>query len=200
VKSALGDALKGFAAPLRALLVALVGAWWASLWFRGTWWTVAVVVVAVVAVMVGLLIDYAGRHVSAEKPKRKISLMEWWILIPMVLAAVAAAAAIIVTVTLTVPDGTPAATKETIGAVATAITSFLSAGFIERAGDEDQSRVSNRIRDHFCETYEDTFARNSAAELYAFSASYGNATGWGRAARLIRAKGMEENWASDKVA
>jgi len=196
--SALGDALKGLAAPLRALLVALVGAWWAALWFGGTRWTVAVV--AAVAVMVGLLIDFAGRHVPANRPKLKIGLMEWWIIIPMVLAAVAAAAAIIVTVTLTVPDGTPAATKETIGAVATAITSFLSAGFVERAGDEDESRVSDRIRGHFYETYKTSFTDGSAAELYVFSGSYGGATGWGRAARRIRAQGIEGKWASDKVA
>ncbi|MGI8668067.1 MAG: hypothetical protein ACR2N4_18885 [Jatrophihabitans sp.] len=193
--SALRDAFKGLAAPLRALFAALVGAWWASLWFGGTRWTVALV--AIGAVTVGLLLDFAGRVAPARRPLLAITLMEWWIVIPMVLAAVAAAAAIIVTVT--VPDGTPAATKETIGALATAITSFLAAGFVDRAGDEDESRVSDRIRDHFYDKYDKTFKDGSAAQLFVFSGSYGTATGWGRAARRIRARGMKKHWTTDEA-
>jgi hypothetical protein len=195
VLTALLDALKGLAAPIRAMLVALLGAWGASLWFSGTRW--AVVVVAIGAVLVALLVDSGGRHSPPNKPLGKIELMEWWVVVPMVLAASAAAVAIIVTVALTVPDGTAAATKETIGAVATAITAFLSAAFVDRIGDEDNSLVSDRIRDHFYEIYKSTFKVGSPAELYVYAGSYGGATGWGRAARRIRAKGIADRWAQD---
>ncbi len=193
--SALLDALKGLAAPLRALFVALIGAWWASLWFTGTRWTV--VLVAAGAVLVGLVIDMVGRRLPAKWPLARVELMEWWVIVPMILAAVAAAAAIIVTVTLTVPDGTAAATKETVGAIATAITAFLSAGFVDRVGDEDDSRVSDRIRDDFYDTYRTTFRPGTPAEFYVFAGSYGTATGWNRAARRIRAKGIAARWSQD---
>lgn len=195
--SALRDALKGLASPLRALLVSLVGAWWASLWFGGTRW--AVVLVALGAIVVGLLFDLVGRSLPPEKPLLKISMMEWWVVIPMVLATVGAAAAIIVTVTLTTPDGTATATKETIGAVATAITAFLAAGFVDRAGDDDDSRLSDRIKEHFYSEYATTFKTNSPADLYVFAGSYGNATGWGRSARRIRATGMQARWSTDRA-
>jgi hypothetical protein len=41
--SGLTDALKGLGAPVRALLVAMLGAWWAWLWFSGDRWWVALI-------------------------------------------------------------------------------------------------------------------------------------------------------------
>lgn len=196
--SAIRDALDGLAATIRALVVALAGAEGAKLWFSGTRWQLAVGV-ALGIVLVALLIDAAGRRGFTSNPLLKARLMEWWTLVPMVLAAAAAAVSIVVTVALTVPQGTAEQTKQTIGAVATAITSFLSSAFVDKIGGEDDSKLSDRIRDNFYATYQNTFTVGSQAELYVFSNSYGGATGWGRAARRLRAKGIAARWATDKA-
>jgi hypothetical protein len=197
--SAIRDALDGLAATIRALVVALAGAEGARLWLSGTRWQVAVGV-GLGVIVVALLIDAAGRRWFLSKPLAKVRLMEWWTLVPMVMAAAAAAVSIIVTVSLTVPEGTPEATKQTIGAVATAITSFLSSAFVDKIGGEDDSKLSDRIRDNFYTTYENTFKDGSQGEFYVFSGSYGGATGWGRAARRVRAKGLSARWTADKAA
>lgn len=190
--SAFTDALSGLAAPLRSLLVALIGAAAAWLWFKHD--RLLIVVLAVGAVLVGLLIDLAGRHTPASRPKLAITLMEWWIVVPMVLGAIAAAAAIVVTVGLAVPDGTAASTKETIGALATAITSFLASGFVDRAADEDGSAVSDRIKAHFWDKYQPLVTPGSDAANAVFAGIYatptGGVEGWGRSARRTRADGL----------
>jgi hypothetical protein len=129
----------------------------------------------------------------------KVRFMEWWILVPIVLAAVAAAAAIVVTVELIVPDTVPDSTKETVGAVGSAITAFLSSGFIDWAADGDDSKLSDRVRDHFYDVYKPALRPDSVADRYVYSGNYRGADGWGRAARQLRAKGVHDQWASDHV-
>ncbi|HZX04299.1 hypothetical protein [Kribbella sp.] len=193
----LWDALKGLGAPLRALFVAVLGAWWAWLWFTGDGqWAV---LVALGALVLGLLIDYAGRKMPQSTPYLAINLMEWWIIVPMVLAAVAAATAIVLTVDLVAPDTASPETKQTVAALATAVTAFLASGFVDWAADGSDSRVSERIRDHFYERYRSSFKDGSLADLYVYSANYAGADGWGRAARRIRAKGIKARWSADHV-
>lgn len=177
--SGLTDALEGLGAPLRALGVALLGAWWASLWFTDH--RVLVLVVMAAPLLIGLLLDWVGRKVVGPgRPVWKIRFMEWWILVPVVLAGVAGAVAIVTTVELVLPDTVPEATKETVGAVGTAITAFLSAGFIDWAADGDDSKLSDRIRDHFYDAYKTTLKPGTVAERYVYSGNYSGADGWGR--------------------
>ncbi len=193
----LADALKGLGAPVRALLVAILGAWWAWQWFNGD--GVWAILVSLGALLLGLLIDWAGRRAPAARPHLAINLMEWWIIVPMVLAAIAAATAIVVTVELVAPDTASPETKETIGALATAITAFLASGFVDWAADGSDSRVSDRIRDHFYDRYLTVFQDGSVADLYIYSANYAGADGWGRAARRVRADGIKARWDSDQI-
>lgn len=192
--SAFRDALAGLAAPLRSLLVAVIGAAAAWLWFRDD--RLVIVALAVGAVLVGLLVDLAGRKVPATRPKLAVALMEWWIVVPMVLGAIAAAAAIIVTVSLAVPDTAAATTKETVGALATAITSFLASGFVDRAADEDGSTVSDRIKAHFWDKYQPLVTPGTDAANAVFAGIYatptGGVEGWGRSARRTRAEGLAD--------
>lgn len=196
--SGLTDALEGLGAPLRALGVAVLGAWWAWLWFDGN--RIMVLVLILAPLLLGLTLDGLGRsRVPLENPVWKIRLMEWWILVPVVLAGAAGAAAIVSTVELVVPETVPDATKEVVGAVGTAITAFLSAGFIDWAADGDHSKLSERIRDHFHQVYKPVLKLDSVADRFVYSASYQGADGWGRAARRLRAKGVAKQWASDHV-
>lgn len=197
ITKGLTDALSGLGTPLRALLVAVVGAWWAWLWFGGD--GVWAIVLAAGALLAGMAIDWLGRNAPLDRPHLAVSLMEWWIVIPMVLAGIAAATAIVVTVELVVPDTAPAETKETIGAIATAITAFLASGFIDWAADGSDSRVSDRIRDHFYERYKTTFTDGSIADCYIYSASYAGADNWGRAGRRLRADGIKQRWDQDRA-
>jgi hypothetical protein len=195
--SGLADALKGLGTPVRALLVAMLGAWWAWLWFSGDRWWVALI--AAVALLAGLIVDWIGRSAPPNKPHRAVYLMEWWIVVPMVLAALAAATAIVVTVELVAPDNATSEAKETIAALATAITAFLASGFVDWAADGSDSRASDRIRDRFYTTYQTTFRAGSVADLFVYSANHGGADGWGRAARRIRANGIKDRWEEDRA-
>ncbi|GAA0585864.1 hypothetical protein HPO96_10750 [Kribbella sandramycini] len=191
----LTDALKGLAAPFRALVVAVLGAFWAWQWFTndGLW----AILAALAALLLGLTLDALGRRTSPANPHLSIALMEWWIVVPMVLAALAAATTIVITVELVAPETATPETKETIGALATAITAFLASGFIDWAADDTDSRTSDRIRDHFYAKYATTFQDNSPADLYVYSTT--TPTGWSRTTRRTRADGIKSRWHLDRV-
>jgi hypothetical protein len=193
----LSDGLKGLAVPFRALAVALLGVLWAWLWFNSNGLLAAAT--AVLALLVGAGLDAIGRHAPFDKPARAVTFMEWWIVVPMVLAGAASAITVIVAVALVVPDSAGDQVKETVGALATAITAFLSSGFVDWAADDSDSRVSDRIQEHFHDVYKDKFKPGSAAQLYVFSGSYGGATGWGRKARRSRAEGIQTRYQHDKI-
>jgi hypothetical protein len=187
------------AAPLRALFVALAGAGLAWLSFNHLVWLAAVIAVVVLAV--GWLLDRVGERSLPKHPVRAVRLLELWSLVPLMLGAVAAAAVVVVTVALTVPDSTSTDTKETVGALATAVTTFLTSVFVNSAGDKDDSTLS----DHIQATFERHYGKGPAAQpdpkvhyfgaetaglRWVFSGEYGGISGWGRPARLTRAKGI----------
>jgi hypothetical protein len=205
---ALKDAVGSLVTPIRALLIAMLGAGLAWLWFReGTSGNaiapvddrLLAVLLVIAALIIALLIDALGRGLLSKHPRAAVEPLEWWLVAPMSLAAAAAAAAIVVTVELTTPDGTAVATKEVIAAVATAITAFLSSSFVDWAGDDKDSKLSDRIQSQFEAKYQGYFKPESAGELYVFSGSYKGADGWGRASRRIRAAGIAERLIADKA-
>jgi hypothetical protein len=183
--------------PLQALLVGLAGVGLASLYYHHMWWLALVAVV--VAVSAGAILSLCGERSLPSRPIRALLLLESWLLIPIALAAAAAAAVIIVTVVLTVPDSTPAATKNLVGSVSTGITTFLTVGFIAWAADDKNSALADHVRDAFYAHYTrpDTpkagahvFQPDSVGERWVFSDEYEGIEGWGRPSRLARAKGI----------
>jgi|SRR5512133_2276262 hypothetical protein len=184
------DALAALAVPVRALVIALLGAGWAWLWFNGYWW--AALLLAAVMLGIGISLDRSGERRLPDEPQQAITRMEWWVLVPMVTAGAAAAVTIIVTVQLTLPQGIDTELKETVGAVSAAITSFLAAGFVDWAADDKDSRLSDRIKGRFQTAYRDPikYPDNTSLVRYVYSANYGGADGWGRQARHLRADGI----------
>jgi len=104
---ALKDALGSLLIPIRALLIAMLGAGLAWLWFRddnegellGSIDDKLLAAIAVaVAFAVAILLDAAGRGLLKRFPRASVELLEWWLVAPMTLAAAAAAVSIIVTI------------------------------------------------------------------------------------------------------
>jgi hypothetical protein len=112
-------------------------------------------------------------------------------------AAVASGAVIVITVALAVPDTDPTWHKETIGALSTGLTGFLTAAFISWTGDESDSTVSDRIRSIFWSVYEGKFKPGSAGQRWVYSDEFKTIQGWGRTARITRAKGIDERMRHD---
>lgn len=183
--------------PLQALAVGLAGVGLAWLYYHDLWWLAAVAVIA--AVTVGVIVDVCGKRSLPACPVRALYLLECWLLIPLALAAAAVAAVIIVTVVLTVPDSTPTATKDLVGAVSTGIATFMTAGFVAWSADDKNSTLADHVRDAFYAHYTRpgtprpdayVFRPESVGERLVFSDEYKGVEGWGRPARITRAKGI----------
>lgn len=190
-------------APLRGLLVALAGVLLVYFWYDGH--RLYAAAIAIIACAVGVTLDAIGRTLLPGRPRAALLFLEGWVLTPAALAAVASAVVVLVTVALTVPDATATSTKETVGALSTGITSFLTASFVAWSGDDKNSRLSDHIGQAFRAKYNrpggavgadvHLFRAGSRGERWVYSAEYGGIEGWGRAARRRRAKGVSEELA-----
>jgi hypothetical protein len=182
--------------PLLALGIGLGGVGLAWLWFDGQELVAAAAVV--VALGVGIAFDWAGQHQLPDSPVLARQLMEVSVLVPIALATAASAAVVIVTVELTLPDKTPTETVELVGAVSTGVTTFLTAGFIAWSGDAKDSTMADHIKQAFQGKYKpddqgvSKFPRESPGEQWVFAEHYRDASGWGHAARVKRARGVAE--------
>jgi len=121
------------------------------------------------------------------------------------IAALASGVVAIVTVALSVSDTASQDTKTLIGALTTGITGFVAASFISWAGDENDSRLGNHIRDAFRAVYKRApspvtppprglyyFRADSPGERLVYSNEYRGIEGWSRAARRKRAAGIAD--------
>lgn len=197
------------ATPIRGLLVALAGALLAYLWYEdqdvlGLDHRLVAGVLAVVVCLVGLGLNWIGTQLLPDHPRPALWFLEGWVLAPAAIAAVAAAIVVIVTVALTVPDTTATSTKETIGALSTGLTGFITAAFISWTGESDDSKVSDHIRSAFWAKYQreptsgtcpagvHCFRAESSGERLVYSTEYEGIEGWNQSARRARAKGISE--------
>jgi hypothetical protein len=182
--------------PLLALGIGLGGVGLAWLWFNDK--EIEASVAVLVAFGLGFLLDLAGKGRLPDHPVSALWLLEGYALVPIAIATAAAAAVVIVTVELTLPDTTPTETKELVGAASTGVTTFLTAGFISAAGDENDSTLADHIKDAFQGKYSrpggpqgtHAFRPESPGEFWVFAEHYRGVSGWGQPARLKRAKGV----------
>jgi hypothetical protein len=186
-------------APLRALAVGLAGVALAWLWFNDL--VAYALVLAAAVALAGAMLDAIGRWLLPANPTIAVRFLEWWILTPAALAAVASAIVVVVTVTLAVPDGSAFGqdTKELIGTLSTGLTAFVTAAFISWASDDKDSKLAEHIKETFRAKYSredkpvpDTyvFAMKSDGVRWVYSDEFRTIEGWGRAARLRRARGI----------
>ena len=152
----------GLATPVRALAVSLAGVLLSWLWFQQR--AQVAVMGALVLLVVALLLTVAGDLLLPHSPTAGVRLLEGWILLPTLAAAIGAAIVIVVTVELTLPDTTPTDTKELVGALSTGITSFITAVVLSWASDEDDSRLSVYIRSRFFAHFKQGATHGRAAD------------------------------------
>ena len=193
----LGGILSGLATPARALLVALAGVLLAWLWFEGN--VGLAIVLAIGFIVIAAVLTLLGDRILARWPKTGVRLLEAWILLPTLAAAIGSAVVIAVAVELTLPDGTPTETKELISALSTGITSFITAVSVSWASDDDDSRLADFIRDRFYAHFKRQpgtaantsqvvyFTAGSPCERWVYAEETGGIAGWSRPSRLKRA-------------
>lgn len=183
---------------LRVMLVALGGVGMAAWWFDGHEERSFFVLAALV--VLGYAVELLGQTLLPRRPVAAVLLMEWWALVPMALAAAAAAAVIVVAVETTLPEEPKPSTqtKELVGALATALSTFLTSGFVSAVGDRDKSavgdRVKTRLRRHFAPDSSATGPSTKPVpaghpiEQLLYSDNFLGLSGWDRETRLARAR------------
>jgi hypothetical protein len=130
--------------------------------------------------------------------------MEWWILVPMAVAAAASTVLILVAIKLAVPDTvTDPVVTQTSAALASGLSAFLTAAFVSAVGDRDKSgvgdRIKTRLRAHYARQPEPGKARvvkidaGGVIEQLLHSDFYAGLSGWDRETRIRRAEGIAAN-------
>jgi hypothetical protein len=182
--------------PLRALVVAALGAGAAWCWYNDWRWLAIVAPIAVV--LAGGAAGTFGSALLPGHPLAAVRMMEWRLLVPAALATLASAVLIIATIELTLPDkpAPPTEAKQLVATLSSAITAFLTASFISWAGDDKDSGLADWIRGRFQDAYKQPrdpggsghfFKAQSRGELLVYSDPIEGISGWGRTARRKRA-------------
>ncbi|MCF1505703.1 hypothetical protein L0F51_18265 [Afifella sp. H1R] len=198
----LGDLFGDLWQPAKGLSLALFGVAVADLLVHGHWTGVVLLVVS--AILIATIMDACGRFLLPWYPRAGLAFLELWIVAPASLAALASGLVILVALALAVPEGTAPFEKEAMGTVASALTAFLTTGFISFAGDSGTSRMAARIQRIFYGKYGRAeswpppqdgrmhFIASSRAENLVYSNAYSGIEGWGLKARWERARRLEE--------
>jgi hypothetical protein len=176
--------------PARASLSALLGLWVAREWYDGSrwWWPL---LAAAVLIAAAYILDAAGRRQLPARPVAAVALMEFWVAAPLCWTALASAAVIIIGVELNADPKAPTADQQMTKALAAAMTSFLSAGFIAWAGDQNKSPVAQRIQQAFEKAYKNV-TMSEAAERLVYSDAVQGIEGWSASARAARAAKLQQ--------
>ena len=179
-----------------ALIVAVGGVGIAWLWLGGDW--VSMIGLAGVLVL-GLVMDLAGRRLLPRRPVGAVRLMEWCVLVPGVLAVGASALIIVVAVKTSKSLRWGFETKALVAALTAALTTFLTTTFINGANSADSSWIAAHVMKQFHKRYTrigstnqgeprvTAFVVESAGERWVFSDPYLGVSGWGHRARCHRA-------------
>jgi len=193
---------EGLAIPLRAFFVAALGIFLAWLWFNSLLWVAILLSLGIL--ILGVVLYWFGKRQFPDKPVLGLTLIEFFVISPAMLAAIASGIIIVVTVNLTAPKDAPTETKEMMTALSTAITAFLTSGFISWAGDRDDSSLAKRVREIFQSKYKrfepnekpeegvKYFRAESVGERLVYSYQYRGIEGWGGKARKKRARGIAQ--------
>lgn len=183
----------------KSLLIGFIGVLFAQFWFMGTAWAIVLVVLG--AIVVAAAADEAGKALLARSPVPSTYLLEWWILYPAIGAALGAAAVIVLAVELAAPETASPETKELVGALGTGITAFITTVFISWSEDADDSTLADHVRNAYQKIFDEYqgspaprgrhfFMRGSRGLRFVFSEEFEGISGWGRQARLARARAI----------
>lgn len=197
-----------FGAPLRAFVVALLGALVAWAWFQGgSPYKTAAIVGVVVLAGGGLISQWYGDKCLPEKPQRAVWWLNWIVLAQTALGAACAAAVIVFTVELAAPKDASVETQKLLAALTTGVTTFITAALVTRTNPDDD--IGDYIKARFYAHYrvvgdkpsgvrawwfpaKDALGKQTEAELLVYSSGHRGLTTWGRDDRKRRAKLLAE--------
>lgn len=175
------------AAP--ALLVAAAGVALAWLAFRVALWIPAALVAVVIAVGTGQF--WRGKRRLPEDPVGAVKLMEWFVLVPGTVVAVVSGVLIGSGVFLEPAANASVETKKLLAATSAAVGGFLTAAFVKSAEDADAEWVGEVVKAEFVKAYATRFAPGSNGAKALTSNISKGISGWGRAARRLRAEAIK---------
>ena len=188
---------------LPALIVASAGVGLAWLWYNLAWWSPIPILIAALAV--GLLVDgVARRTLLPEQPVAAAWLMESWLLVPCCLGSLVAGLMILAAVSFEPAKDASAEASKMLAAALGGLSAFAAATVLKAFDDADEGLVGTHVRGAFLDAYPreepgkprhghtHPFAAGSEGELWVQSFDVGGISGWGRAARLARARGVQQ--------
>jgi hypothetical protein len=198
----LGDLFGDLLGPAKSLVIALIGLSLAYLLFKH-WWDMAFGAVAV-TLLIAFGLESIGDYLLPRRPQLGLLFLEAWFFAPAAIAAFASALVVFVAVLLAEPQGASDQTKEIIKTLSAALTAFISGSFVSWISEQNNSKVSNRIKRKFFEKYRRArawplpddgvmyFKPSSVGENLVYSEQYAGMEGWSFQARWERARELNK--------
>lgn len=131
---------------------------------------------------------------TPPKTKSGVRLLEWAVIGPSAVAAGAGAMAIWLAIDKTSKSSPQ--DKALITALVSALTTYLTVSFVDWSKDPDGTIVSDWAKSIVKKRFAGKLKEGSESQFAAQDDP--RYDGWGRAARLERAKKIDENWSIDK--
>lgn len=149
--SELQDLFGDLRGPAKSLVVVLIGMAFAWMQINHQW--AESLVLLLVAIVAGYLFELIGTLFLPKEPRAGLLFLEGWVLGPAAIAAFVSGLIVVLAIDLTPPKDTDPATEELMKTLAAGLSAFLSAAFVSWIGEQDNTRISNRIRDQFYKKY-----------------------------------------------
>jgi len=184
--------------PLPALLSAATGGSVSWLWFIGgssgtpsPEAAVGVLVTVIVLAGLGFALEAAGRGLLSKDAVVGVRLMNGWLMFLIGVGALFVSACVAFAigfepVNATIPQ------KKFGAAMVTAITAFVGGVLLKGLEDVDANYLAPRARKAFQCTFKGKFEMGSDAQLAVFANEWNTHSGWGWAARVARARRVNE--------
>ena len=149
--SELQDLFGDLRGPAKALIVVLIGMAFAWMLINQQW--AAALLLVLLAIVAGYLLELIGTLLLPQRPRAGLLFLEGWVLGPAAIAAFVSGLLVVLAIDLTPPKDTDAATEELMKTLAAGLSTFLSAAFVSWISEQDNTRISDRIRGQFYKKY-----------------------------------------------
>jgi hypothetical protein len=137
--------------------------------------------------LVGAVAFAFGKQSLPDDPIRAVTLLEWSVLLDYALGTVASSVLVWLGVQLEPSEDASTDSKKLLAATFGAISGLLTALFIKGAEEADEGWVGSRIAKRFRLAYAGRFEPGSAPWRAIHEPDFAGESGWGKAARRVRA-------------
>jgi hypothetical protein len=196
---------------LTAFVIAAAGVGVAVCWFSRHPWAAILPLVGLAAI--GLACDWYGRNWPLpERPIVAVRWIEWWVLVPGVVAALFSGLLIILGVWFEPGEKASVEEKKLLAACAGALAALVTTLGVKGAEESDTKWIADRVKKAFHSRYQRHdpakphepgvayFRAESEGERWVYGTAPAGVEGWGWKARRQRAAGVAARLASpDRV-